>query len=324
VQKKILFLSISLSTFCLFAQTENPANTITQLFKDGRYQDVIVQVQEYVKNNPGSENIKIFKLYMGIAYVKTMKYDMAIKVFEEHNADYPDFSKNEQVKYLIGKLYYDKGEYEKARVMLNIQLQEYPSGEYGPKASELLNSIDEKIKKAPPPVQKKTNIQPSPKKLSPEKPVPEKSAPKKPGPEKSIGPAGSKNWALNIEAGAGNILGLSFARQNLIKSLDAGIGTGFDVSEETAGTEKVSLFMMNFNAFGLYRFYENNNFIIAGRLQLGYNILQAGSFPTGAMDITPAVLGGYMNFYAIISGVLLLTNETAFIPQIGIGYRFQF
>jgi TolA-binding protein len=144
--KKILMMIIPFFAMTLLAQTEDPVKKISQLFKDGQYQDVIIQVQEYVKNYPNSEQVKGLKLFMGMSYIKTGKNNLAVQLFEQHNADYPDFEKNEQVKYLIGKLYYDSGEYDKSQSMLNEQLSAYPGGEYKAKAMELLKSIDQKKK----------------------------------------------------------------------------------------------------------------------------------------------------------------------------------
>ncbi len=234
---------------------------------------------------------------------------MAIQIFEQHNKDFPNFEKNEQVKYLVGKLYFDTGVYDKAKAVLNEQLASYPRGPYSGKSTDLLRSIEdiEKQKQSEQKKKDETSLKLASKKAAQEK-------------RKTM----QKKWALQAEAGAGNIIGISCARMNLIKSLDAGIGTGFDLNSETFEGEKYSLLMVNFNAFGLYRFFEKNKIMVAGRVQLGYNILKTGSISSGAMDVTPAILSGYMNFYAIISSAIMLTKETSFVPQIGIGYRYQF
>lgn len=146
--KKIIFLVLIIVCFSvsLYSQTGDNYNKIVQLFKENNFQEVVTEAQVYLKSFPASENAKKVKLYMGISYIRLKENDMAIQVFEEHNSDYPDFEKNEQVKYLVGKLYYDKGDYMKSKAVLNEQLKKYPGGEYALKAAEILKSIESKSK----------------------------------------------------------------------------------------------------------------------------------------------------------------------------------
>ncbi len=133
-----------------------------------------------------------------------------------------------------------------------------------------------------------------------------------------------KKWVASLEIGSGNIVGLTFGRA-LSKSIDAGLGAGFDAYNQTIGEQKYSTLFLNGNIFGLYHVVDKNGIDISGRLQLGYNVLKVGKdFSTKSFDLTPAMLAGYKNIYAILSGVCMLTKEFTFVPQIGIGYRYQF
>jgi hypothetical protein len=142
-----------------------------------------------------------------------------------------------------------------------------------------------------------------------------------------------KNWVLSLEIGSGNIVGLTFGRV-LTKSIDVGLGAGFDTAKELVGEENYSLLMLNGNIFGVYRLFDSQGIDLSGRLQIGYNVLSArlihgesateSHLNTQAFDLTPALLGGYKNLYAILSGVFMLTKDFSFVPQIGIGYRFRF
>jgi hypothetical protein len=140
----------------------------------------------------------------------------------------------------------------------------------------------------------------------------------------STGQAREATWVLSAELGDGNILGVTFSRI-LPRSFETGIGFGFDADREQVGTEQYSLFLMNFNALGAYHLYRRSGIDIAGRIQVGYNILFAGpDYSVAALDLTPGILAGYKNFYAILSGVCLFTRDFVFLPQTGIGYRIQF
>lgn len=161
LKKNILLITLILLYGKLFAQGADNYNRIIQLFKENNFQEVVTEAQVYLKNFPASENAKKVKLYMGISYIRLKENDMAIQVFEEHNSDYPDFEKNEQVKYLVGKLYYDKGDYVKSKAVLNDQLKKYPGGEYALKAAEILKSIESKSKQQKLPDLKQTSGEPS-------------------------------------------------------------------------------------------------------------------------------------------------------------------
>lgn len=135
----------------------------------------------------------------------------------------------------------------------------------------------------------------------------------------------AKKWALSLEAGSGNILGLTFARQKLAGLLDIGIGGGFNTSNELVGEETYFMLFLNGNISGTFHIIDKNNFDVSARLEFGYDSLSVGGkFSSYTFDLTPALLAGYKNFYAALSGVYLLSKESVFVPQIGVGYKFQF
>ena len=133
------------------------------------------------------------------------------------------------------------------------------------------------------------------------------------------------HWALSLEAGSGNILGIGFARKNLLGPLDIGIGAGVNYEKPAIGDNNYNLWYFNGNTFSTYCFFDNKSFTFSARLQIGYDILSAGTgLNTQSWDLTPGILIGFKNLYAALSGVCLLTKEFAFIPQIGLGYGFHF
>ncbi len=135
----------------------------------------------------------------------------------------------------------------------------------------------------------------------------------------------AKHWALSLEAGSGNILGLSFTRQNLSGPVDIGVGAGFNFQKQDIEAEKYNVYYINGNVFSRYKFIDKNSFQISGRLQLGFNFLSAGgTLSTQSWELTPGALIGFKNMYAAFSCALLLTKEFTYVPQIGLGYRFQF
>lgn len=133
-----------------------------------------------------------------------------------------------------------------------------------------------------------------------------------------------KKWSLALELGAGNICGMSFSR-TLSKSLDIGIGAGFDSSREPIGDQSYSLYLLNGNISATYHIINKNKINFSGRMQWGYDALFVGKkFSANTLDLTPSLLGGYNNFYAIVSSAIVLTDQFSFVPSLGIGYCFQF
>ena len=107
--------------------------------------------------------------------------------------------------------------------------------------------------------------------------------------------------------------------------MDIGIGAGFDASKELIGDQNYSLFLLNGNISSTFHFINKNGIDFATRVQLGYDALMAGkNFSANTLDLTPALLAGYKNVYAIVANTFVLKNEFSFMPSIGIGYKFQF
>jgi hypothetical protein len=120
------------------------------------------------------------------------------------------------------------------------------------------------------------------------------------------------------------MLGLTFARI-LPKSFEAGLGTGFDLSSERIGDADYTLFLMNASLLGSWHMLRKDSLDLLLRLQAGEDFLFAGKkYSTAAFDLTPAFQAGYKNIYAVVSGVCIFTKKFAFVPQLGIGYRFEF
>ena len=76
----------------------------------------------------------------------------------------------------------------------------------------------------------------------------------------------TRHWALSLEAGSGNILGLGFARQKLIGPVDIGVCAGFNFQKQDIEAEKYNVYYISGNIFSRYKFIDKNSFQISGRL----------------------------------------------------------
>ena len=134
-----------------------------------------------------------------------------------------------------------------------------------------------------------------------------------------------KNWGFSVETGSGNMLSIACARQNITKFINIGTGAGFNYKKESIGIKDYGFIDLNGNVFSSLLLFTKDNIHLSGRVQFGYDYLSAdGDFFSGIWDITPALMFGFKNFYAAFSYAVLLTKETAYVPEIGIGYQFQF
>ena len=132
-----------------------------------------------------------------------------------------------------------------------------------------------------------------------------------------------KRWTISLEAGNGAILNL--LGSYMIKNrFDIGLGAGFDVSKFTVEDTDYNSFLLNINAFAVYRFYTKDRIELQARLKPGFDYLKVGTFSTTCFELTPEILAGYFNFYAVFSGIVMFTKKISFVPQIGAGYRFRF
>lgn len=122
-------------------QGVDPYMVIVDSFRGKDYERCVELCNDFIIRSSYSENTKKVKLFLGMAYVKLKNIDQAILVFEEHDRDYPTFAKNEQIKYLLAKLYFKKKNYEKAEEILLSQTQKYPAGKYLGKAQNLLAAV---------------------------------------------------------------------------------------------------------------------------------------------------------------------------------------
>ena len=139
-----------------------------------------------------------------------------------------------------------------------------------------------------------------------------------------------KIWVASAEIGTGNILSVVVARK-ISANLDIGLGAGFDPFIASSGDTKNSFWLFSANVCSEYRFAVKEGVELSGRVQAGVDTLtaraggMASANPARAFDITPALLGGYRNVYAALSGVFMFADQGfSFIPQLGVGYKVRF
>ncbi|MBI4976977.1 MAG: hypothetical protein HZC28_05810 [Spirochaetes bacterium] len=134
-----------------------------------------------------------------------------------------------------------------------------------------------------------------------------------------------RSWALSLEAGNGAIIGTTLEYRFGLFGI--GAGAGFDYSIERIVAVDYPILFFSGSAIAFFHFLDESDFIIDGRLRAGYSFLQtltAVATYGGGIELTPEVLLGVYNIYAIGSCVFLFSKEINIIPQIGIGYRLRF
>lgn len=132
----------------------------------------------------------------------------------------------------------------------------------------------------------------------------------------------SRKWFISIESGAGTLAGLT-AGHILDSRWSMGVGSGVDFSSFTVLEKNHSSVLLNVNIFAEYKFLNEDKAEISGRLKAGYDWLKVGTYGVSCFEVAPEILAGYRNMYVIFSGIVMFTEKTVFLPQIGAGYRFR-
>jgi hypothetical protein len=134
-----------------------------------------------------------------------------------------------------------------------------------------------------------------------------------------------KPWEASLELGAGTLIAATFSYMRI------GLTAGFDV-----GKEEVENAQYNSSLIHLALFYNLNlRFLLPKktpqwlslnlRPKVGLNFVTVDKFFTTAYEVSPQVLLGYRDFYALLSPSYLICDvENILLFQLGIGYRIIF
>ncbi len=95
------------------------------------------------------DNLAKREIYIGNFYAKKKNYKASAGRYIVVVEQYQDTKEYEEALYLLGKSYYQMGETQSAKDVLNRVIQEFPTAKYHDKAEELLAKIEKKEKEEP-------------------------------------------------------------------------------------------------------------------------------------------------------------------------------
>ncbi len=82
------------------------------------------------------------ELYVGRFYLRTGKYQPAIKRLQQIPARYPDFHNMDQAYFYLGQAHLKNGEREQAAAAFHSLIKEFPQSKHLPEAQNLLGTTD--------------------------------------------------------------------------------------------------------------------------------------------------------------------------------------
>jgi outer membrane protein assembly factor BamD len=95
------------------------------------------------------DNLAKREIYIGNFYAKRKNPKASAGRYKVVVEQYKDTKEYEEALYLLGRAYYQMGENQSAKDVLNRVIQEFPTAKYHDKAAELLAKIEKKEKEAP-------------------------------------------------------------------------------------------------------------------------------------------------------------------------------
>ncbi|MBI4977381.1 MAG: hypothetical protein HZC28_07870 [Spirochaetes bacterium] len=139
-----------------------------------------------------------------------------------------------------------------------------------------------------------------------------------------------RRFGVSLEAGGGNLVTV-LLDWNFSGPFSVGMSAGFDHWQENISNVTVRQTLMNCSVFAAYRVIGSPHemYSIDVRLHAGYSFLYlAPPFDTlsHALELTPSAVAGVYNVYAVVSCLVFfpVSGGPALLPQLGIGYRFDF
>ncbi|MBN1897364.1 MAG: hypothetical protein JW827_01185 [Spirochaetes bacterium] len=135
-------------------------------------------------------------------------------------------------------------------------------------------------------------------------------------------------WEAFLELGAGTLFSAAFSYRHV------GISAGFDIGREEVENKDYNSYLLHVSLFYhlmLESFLTKNipgipdRAFIALRPKIGLDLVMLDKYYTTAYEISPQVLLGYYDFYAILSpSYLICADENTLLFQLGVGYRIRF
>ena len=102
-------------------------DTAFATLRDGKYEQAIVELQEFLKKYPGSEHAANAQYWLGEAFYVQHRYDVALVEFERVIARYPNSPKFSDALLKLGLTQYELGGWEKSSQALNEVVTKFPN-----------------------------------------------------------------------------------------------------------------------------------------------------------------------------------------------------
>jgi len=109
--------------------------------RDGKYEQAIVELQDFLKKHPGSEHAANAQYWLGEAFYVQRRYDIALVEFERVVARYPNSPKFSDALLKFGLTQYELGVWDKSSQTLNEVVTKFPNTSQAQLAMQRLEQI---------------------------------------------------------------------------------------------------------------------------------------------------------------------------------------
>lgn len=109
--------------------------------RDGKYEQAIVELQEFLKKYPNSEHAANAQYWLGEAFYVQHRYDVALIEFERAVTRYPTSPKFSDAMLKFGLTQYELGAWEKSSHALNEVVTKFPNTSQAQLAKQRLEQI---------------------------------------------------------------------------------------------------------------------------------------------------------------------------------------
>ena len=109
--------------------------------RDGKYEQAIVQLQEFIKKYPASEHAANAQYWLGEAFYVQHRYDTALIEFERVVTRYPTSPKYSDALLKFGLSQYELGAWDKSSQALNQVLTKFPNTSQAQLAMQRLEQL---------------------------------------------------------------------------------------------------------------------------------------------------------------------------------------
>ena len=109
--------------------------------RDGKYEQAIVELQEFLKKYPGSEHAANAQYWLGEAFYVQHRYDVALVEFERVVTRYPNSPKFSDALLKLGLTQYELGVWDKSSQALNEVVTKFPNTSQAQLAMQRLEQL---------------------------------------------------------------------------------------------------------------------------------------------------------------------------------------